>query len=116
MVSAKLGTTCLKPNPIAKTIAESSEMPETTKPALSSQPPCFDIPLRICETATPSAPSTKTVTPNGSKNRSTPKCVQVIPAATSGTPAKIATHENRVQQPGDAFAFSPAISGSVNPA
>ena len=34
----------------------------------------------------------------------------------SGTPAKIATQENRVQHPGDAFAFSPAISGSVNPA
>lgn len=72
--------------------------------------------LSICETATPSAPSTKTVTPNGSTNLNTPKCVHVIPAATNGTPAKIATHENRVQHPGTAFAFSPAISGSVNPA
>ena len=116
IVSAQFGTTCRKPNPIAKIIAESSETPEITNPARTSQPPCFSIPRRICETATPSAPSTKTVTPNGSTNLNTPKCVQVIPAATNGTPARIATHENRVQHPGDAFAFSPAINGSVNPA
>ena len=116
IVSAQSGTTCRKPNPIAKIIAANSEAPETTKPVRVSIEFCFSIPRRICKNATPSAPSTKTVTPNGSTNRSTPKCVHVIPAATSGTPSKIATHENRVQHPGLAFAFSPAIKGSVNPA
>ncbi len=116
IVSAQFGTTCLKPNPIAKIIATSSEAPETTKPIRVNIECCFFMPRRICEIATPSAPSTNTVTPNGSTNRITPKCVHMIPAATSGTPTRIDTHENLVQHPGAAFAFSPAINGSVNPA
>ena len=50
------------------------------------------------------------------RNTGDGKHYAIDPAATNGTPARIATHENRVQHPGDAFAFSPAINGSVNPA
>ena len=87
-----------------------------TKPIRVKIKRCGSKHRRTWATATPSAPSTKIATPNGSTNFNTPKCVQVMPKATSGTPSKIVTHESLVQIPGLALAFNPAISGSVNPA